>query len=52
MDMQTVAEVKQIASQLGQPGSPGVQVHNRIGIEVSIDCTTEISIKYYHIVVG
>ena len=50
MDMQTVAEVKQIASQLGQPGSPGikVEVHNRIGIEVSIDCTTEI--KYYHAV--
>lgn len=42
MDIKTVAEVKQIASQLGQPGSPGikVEVHNRVGIEVSIDCTS------------
>jgi hypothetical protein len=37
MNLKTVAEVKQIARQLGEPGSPGikVEVHKRIGVEVS-----------------
>ena len=57
MNMKTVAEVKQIASQLGKPGSGSpcieVEVHSSSDIEVSVDCmghvrqTTPQFFKYY-----
>lgn len=38
LNIKTVAELKEIASQLGQPGSPyKVEVHNNTDIEVRIE---------------
>ena len=43
VNMKTVAEVKQIASQLGQPSTINtVEVHNSFDVEVSTDCTVEL----------
>ena len=45
MNVKSVAEVKEIASQLGRPGSPCIKLEVR-NIEVSVDCTVEL---YYNI---